>query len=166
MDDLLKIVLTIIGSGAFFSFIQFLITRRDNRTDKVKILEQEMHKGLDERENTGRERYEEHREAIEELRETMLKLAKTSEEQQQYTKAVANVLIGLAQDKLVYLTKFYTERGAITLDELAVLEDIYTPYHEDLGGNGRGKAGFERCSELPVVSEEKALEMDRQRNAS
>lgn len=44
MDDLLKIILAIIGSGAFFSFIQFLITLFFSRKDKTKEIEQKIDK--------------------------------------------------------------------------------------------------------------------------
>ena len=163
MSDTVKTILAILGSGAFIGFVQFLINRWDSKHDRIKKLETELHDGLDDRENTGKQRYDEHKEAIEELRETMLKLAKSSEEQQKYNECMGQVLVGIAQDKIVHLTKKYSDRGAITLDELAVLEGLYVPYHEGLGGNGRGKMGYERCQKLPVISEEKARELDKEK---
>ena len=161
MNTAAQIVLTIIGSGTVFSFIQFLIQRKDKKEDRTKELDKKIEDGLAERENTGRERYEKHAADIEALREIMSQLAKNAEEQQKYSAAIGNVLMGLAQDKIVHLTKHYSERGAITLDELAVLEALYVPYHEGLKGNGKGKTGYERCQKLPIISEQKARELDK-----
>lgn len=149
----------LISSG----LIQFLMQRYDSKHDKYIALNQKIDEGLQERENKGRERYEEHREAIDELREIMSQLASNMLEQQNILTANSQLLKGLAQDKLFYLTDKYIARGVITLDELAILEDIYTPYSSDeIKGNGRGKAGMERCRQLPVVSEEIAMMKDKE----
>lgn len=165
MNPVVQTLLTIVGSGAFFGFVQFMITRKDNKNDRTKALEKKIDEGLDKREQTGRERFEKHASDIEELRKIMTQLADNAKTQQEYSEAVGNVLMGLAQDKIVHLTKLYSERGAITLDELAVLESLYVPYHDGLHGNGKGKAGYERCQKLPVVSEAKARELDSQKGA-
>lgn len=165
MNPVVQTLLTIVGSGAFFGFVQFMITRKDNKNDRTKALEKKIDEGLDKREQTGRERFEKHASDIEELRKIMTQLADNAKVQQEYSEAVGNVLMGLAQDKIVHLTKLYSERGAITLDELAVLESLYVPYHDGLHGNGKGKAGYERCQKLPVVSESKARELDSQKGA-
>ena len=94
----------------------------------------------------------------------MKQLAKTTIEQQKVITANSELLVGLAQDRLVYLTDKYIKRGCITLDELAVLEQIYEPYHGKLKGNGRGKAGIEMCRQLPIVSEEIVLMKDKELN--
>lgn len=163
MNPVVQTLLTIVGSGAFFGFVQFMITRKDNKNDRTIALEKKIDEGLDKREQTGRERFEKHASDIEELRKIMTQLADNAKVQQEYSEAVGNVLMGLAQDKIVHLTKLYSERGAITLDELAVLESLYVPYHDGLHGNGKGKAGYERCQKLPVVSEAKARELDAQK---
>ncbi len=163
MNPIVQTLLTIIGSGAFFGFVQFMITRKDNKNDKLKELEDKIDTGLEQRENTGRQRFEKHDANIEELRKIMTDIAENAKVQQEYSEAVGNVLMGLAQDKIVHLTKVYSERGCITLDELAVLESLYVPYHDGLHGNGKGKAGYERCQKLPVVSEAKARELDTQK---
>ena len=165
MSDTVKTILAILGSGAFIGFVQFLINRWDSKHDRIQKLETEMHEGLDARERTGKARYDEHKEAIQEMRDAMIKLAKTAEDQHSYSECMGQVLVGLTQDKIVHLTKQYTERGAITLEELAILEALYRPYHDGLGGNGRGKAGYEHCQKLPVISEEKARELDKQSRA-
>lgn len=163
MNEIIKTILTVVFSSAGITFIQFLIQRQDEKSDKYKKLNDKIEKGLDERENVGRERYEEHKEAIEELRNIMKELAKTNIEQNKIINANSELLVGLTQDRLFHLTDKYCERGCITLDELAVLEEIYEPYHrEPLNGNGRGKAGIEACRKLPKVSEEVAMVKDKE----
>jgi hypothetical protein len=48
----------------------------------------------------------------------------------------------------------------ITLKEKSNLQALYIPYAA-LGGNGDGKTGYDHCMTLDVVSEERALELDR-----
>lgn len=162
----LQVVLTIIGSGALFSFIQFLIQRKDNlkkeeKEDQINQLRVELKEGLDDRENRGAERYNEHKEAIAKINEAILKLTENDTQMKDYMKYVGDEIMGLAHDKLVYLTDKYQERGAITLKEKATLEAIYSPYHEGLGGNGDGKTGYEFAMQLPIVTDAQAYEMDR-----
>ena len=181
-----QIIIAVIGSGAIFSFIQFLIQRRDNKANKIdqlckkidedmkaqseeskqryRILQKELKDGLDERENTGKERFLQHQEAIQKLNEAIFQLTKNDTEQNQRLKYIGDELMGLAHDKLVYLTDHYQARGAITLKERATLEAIYKPYHEGLGGNGDGEQGYKYAIQLPVVTDSKAIEIDKKLN--
>jgi hypothetical protein len=162
MNENIKTLLTVLLSGGFLTFLQFLINRHDAKHNKYAELKKMIVDGLQERDNTGKERYEENSEAIEELRKIMKELAKTTLEQKQVVTANSELLVGLAQDRLAFLTDRYIKRGVITLDELAILEEIYEPYHDKLGGNGRGKAGIEQCRRLPIVSEEIAIMKDKE----
>ena len=165
MPATLQIIITILGSGAFFSFVQFLIQRKDQqkqeeKDDKIEELRKELIQGLEEREETGLSRYTEHQESIAKLNEAILLLTENDTQMQEYMKYVGDEIMGLAHDKLVYLTDKYQERGAITLKEKATLEAIYSPYHEGLGGNGDGKTGYEYAMKLPIVTDIQAREMD------
>jgi hypothetical protein len=178
----LQIILTVLGSGAVFSFIQFLIQRKDNKednkiNDKFKNLEEKIDKGLEEREKTGAKRFETHEKNITELmdlhQKDLQKLLRTFDELKdndarvektinQIAKNQENVidaLNGLAHDKIVYMTDKISERGFITLKEIATLDSIYIPY-KAMGGNSHAKAGYEHVMELEVVSDEKAKKMD------
>lgn len=172
IQPVLTFVGVIIGSG----LIQFLITRKDNKKNKIDelcekidkgLIEQqvEFKQGLDEREATGKERYLEHREAIQKLNEAIFQLTKNDTEQHQYMKYIGEELMGLAHDRLVSLTDAYQIRGAITLKEKATLEAIFKPYHEGLGGNGDGEQGYKYAMALPVVTDAKAREMDEKLKA-
>lgn len=184
MTPILQILITIVGSGALFSFIQFLITRHDTRQDKIddlfkklqdcsslqderskeryRSLQSEIREGLTERETTGRSRYLEHREAIQKLNEAIFQLTKNDTEQSQYIKTIGESLIGLSHDKIISLSDKILERGVITLKEKATLKSLYEPYQK-LGGNGDCAVAFNAINELPIVSVEKAKEVDKEK---
>lgn len=162
MSETLKTLLTVLLSGGFLTFLQFMINRYDSKHNKIKELQDEFRKGLADRENKGKERYDEHKEAIEELRKAMLTLSTSAQETQKLTSAMSELVVGLGQDKIIYLTDKYRNRGGITLKEKAGLESIYIPYHDKLKGNGYGKIGFDYCmKELPIISEEEAIRRDK-----
>lgn len=125
-----EVIFALIGGG-FFAFIQFLITRYDNKHSELK-----------------------------ELKEILVSMEKTNEKQSEIIKLQGQELLGLAHDKLVYLTNQIIKRGAITLKEKANLKAIYIPY-KNMGGNGDGEEGFNVCMGLRVVSEQEAYERDR-----
>lgn len=160
MDNLLQVVLAVIGSNAVFAFITFLIKRKDDKDDRFKELDNKIENGLEEREEVSKERYEEYQETIQKLREIVIKLSEDAEERKHLTQCMASSLMALSHDKLVHLGKTYQRRGAITLAELNNLKLIYTPYHDGLGGNSDGEGYFEYCKHLPIVTEEEAIEMD------
>lgn len=156
LQTILTFVGVIIGSG----LIQFLITRKDDKNNQFEQIRQELKDGLEEREETGKTRFEKHEEAVQKLEEAILQLTKNDTEQSRYMKCIGDELMGLAHDKLVSLTDYYQERGAITLKEKATLDAIYEPYHDGLGGNGDGEQGYNYAMQLPVVTDSKAREMD------
>ncbi len=125
-----EIIFALIGGG-FFAFIQFLITRYDNKHSELK-----------------------------ELKEILISMEKTNEKQSEIIKLQGQELLGLAHDKLVYLTNQIIKRGAITPKEKANLKAIYIPYKK-MGGNGDGEEGFNVCMDLRVVSEQEAYDLDR-----
>ena len=125
-----------------------------------KSLENRIEEVNEEREEVGKARYVEHKEAIEEQRQILKELAENNAEQSKIIQAQSESIVGMAQDRLVYLTKKYQSRNAITIDEQAILDAIYEPYHYKLKGNGRGKAGYEYCKSLPVIDNELAMKLD------
>lgn len=168
----IKDLITLLISGGFFVFLQFLINRHDTRNDRIRQLDNKIDSGLEDRENTGKQRYEEHKEAIEELRQAIIQLADSTKEtqdmlmqsierNQKTEENLADLVVGLGQDRIIHLCDTYQKRGAMTIKEQANLTAIYVPYHDKLGGNGYGKKGYEYCMALPVVTEEEAHEMDK-----
>lgn len=160
MSSALQIILTAIGSGAFFSFIQFLITRKDNRDDRLDEMRKEYTTGLNEREEKSKERYDEHKKAIKQLQEAIIVLTKDSQERKELEQFMSASLMAITHDKLVRLGKTYQKRGAITLAEMNNLKLLYEPYHNGLGGNSDGETYYNYCMELPVISDEEAQKRD------
>lgn len=182
--EITQIVLTVIGSGAVFGFIQFLIQRSDNKKkqlkeDKYDELRKEFNTGLQEREDTGKSRYEEHKTEIAEMRvehkkdfEVLIKAIKNLEKSNEklcekvdsvvdYQKNIGDGVMGLAHDKLIFSTGKIAERKAITLKEKATLTSIYDPYKR-LGGNGDCKTAYEHVMSLNVISDEEAKRIDKE----
>ena len=155
-----QLVVTFLGMIFGSGFIQFLIIRKDNKNEKMKETQKKVEEKIKENEKLSSQRYLEHKEAIEKMNEAIIQLTKNDTDQTKYLKYVGDEIVGLAHDKLVCLGDKYQERGAITLKEKATLEAIYKPYHEGLGGNGDGQTSYEYCMKLPIVTNEKAKEMD------
>lgn len=163
MDPLIvKLIIAALASNGLFAFIQFLLTRKDNKNDKYEQLNDKIEKGLEEREAAGAARYKEHQESIEMLSQAIVQLTENDTEMKEYLHYIGDELTGLAHDTLVRLTDKYQRRGGITLKEKATLEAIYIPYHDGLHGNGDGKTGYTYAMELPVMSEEEARKKDNQ----
>ena len=176
--EMIQTILTIIFSGAFFSFIQFLITRKDNKDDKFKSLESEFKKGLDERERTGKNRYDEHKnainaiklqhqedfqklnEAIKQLTENDTKIAALIEDNQSTTCVIASGVVGIIHNTIIHSTQQIIDRGAVTYQELNTLDSLYIPYAK-LGGNGDCQRRYNDIVKLPVISDEEALKRDK-----
>jgi hypothetical protein len=60
------------------------------------------------------------------------------------------MLLGLGNDRIVFLCLKYIHRGFITKDEYESLHDyLYVPYKE-LGGNGVAATLMQRVSTLPI----------------
>ena len=59
------------------------------------------------------------------------------------------LLVGLAHDRLVYLTKKYLEEGWINTEDYENLTYMYEPYIK-AGGNGTVKRNMEMVKELPT----------------
>ena len=140
---------------------QWKVDYCDVNAKAIADLAQEVRDGLADREAKGAERYQEHRESIEELRQAMIKLAENTEETKKLGGHMGQSLMALTHDKLIYLGKCYQRRGAITLAEKNNLKLLYTPYHDGLGGNSDGEGYYTYCMNLPVVTDEEAMEMDK-----
>lgn len=134
----------------------------DKNAKMIEELAHTVKDGLEERENKGRERYEEHRKTIEELKKAIVALTDDAEDRRKYEQAMGESLMALTHDKLVHLGKTYQKRGAITLAEKNNLTMLYKPYHDGLGGNSDGEGYFNYCMNLPVITEEEANDMDKQ----
>ena len=65
------------------------------------------------------------------------------------------LLLGLAHDRITFLSNKYIERGEITQDEYENLyQFLYKPY-SDIGGNGTAKRLMNEVDKLPIVQKQK-----------
>ena len=70
------------------------------------------------------------------------------------------ILLGLAQDRIVTLGKKYIKRGWIDHDEYQqFLTYLYLPYR-NLGGNGMGEKVFKDVTNLPMGNPNTKLESE------
>jgi len=170
---------TVTGNG----LVQFLLTRKDKKkedkkNEELKKLREEFKAGLDEREKTGKARYDEHHNAIDrmdiqhqrdfqELKDAIklltdndTKITNSIEKLSETQTIMADSLVGMAHDRILQYTDKISERGCITNKEKSTLKSMYNPYH-DLGGNGEVKEAYEYVLTLPTVSEDTARQKDR-----
>lgn len=188
----IKIILTVIFSGAFLSFVQFLIqffiTRKDAKEkeakeDKLECLREELQKSIKQREDAGNEHFEIHKEAIanisKEHQDSFNKLYNSLNQLKDENAKVADALskivngqevfssglLGLTHFELIYITDIIKARKYITLSEKAILDSLYEPYIK-LGGNGQTKKNYEYVMTFQVISDEEARQMDADINAN
>lgn len=127
----MEIILALIGSSALFSFITFLINRRDNRNAALKEIV-EVIKAM---KDSSEEQFRETREAINTLREDMnandLKLRDSLDE----TKAItARVRILRASDEILHKMKHSKEWFDQLNDDITYYE-TYCNTHPDFRNN-------------------------------
>lgn len=169
-----ELLLVIAGGGtvtAMLKFVEFLVEhfskkkqRREDKVENIDNLRTELKQHLADTNVAWKEMYcDKNSEAIEELRKAVLTLTEDSKSRAKYEKYMGESLMALTHDKIVHLGKTYQKRGAITLSEQTNMKMLYEPYHQ-LGGNHDGDTWYNYCMhELPVVSEEQAMEFDKRK---
>ena len=119
-------VIGVVISG-LFSFVQFLITRHDNKKAQNYTSCIEMQKN-----------HEKNFEKIEGRLEE-----------------VSDLCMGLAYDRIIHVGESYLKRGSITVDEREDFRKyLWQPYH-NAGGNGSGDAMMKAIDGLPIKGKEK-----------
>lgn len=122
-------ILTIIGGvlvcGGFWTFIQFLISRNDGK-----------------------------KKAMETLQNTVNTLQAGMTENNKNMKLQNEALMSLAQDRIIFLGKYFLEQGWISVDELANLRRMADAYRA-LGGNALVKEIMDEVDQLPHKKEKK-----------
>lgn len=159
-QNIILLITAVVGSNAIFQFIQFMIKRRDDRNDKLRDIQEEFRRGLNEREETGRKRYEEHKESIEKLSQAVLQLTDNNVKLTEFLHNVGEGVKSLEIDKLIFLTNKISQRGSITADERATVDELYEACLKLGGKNAHVKAGYDSCNNLPFISRDDAEIMD------
>lgn len=113
LKEILIIVGTILASGGFWTFVQFMLSRHDGKKEAMKQLQ----------------------DAVGKLQTSIDKNNKDMELQ-------SEALMAIAQDRILYLCKCYIKQGWIYDDDLSSLRRMATAYR-DLGGNDLVKTEME-----------------------
>lgn len=124
MNIIISAIITGIFTGGFFSFIQFLIIRKDkNKNDIQELIK------------SNKELQDEYKD----LKETVSKQSA--------------MLMGLGHDRIIEKGSEYLNRQYITKDEYEDLYDyLFVPYH-NLGGNGTAEKVMGDVKNLPIRKE-------------
>ena len=163
----IQILITILGSGAIFSFLQFLISRqdtkqKDNIETKLKIIKDDYGHKIDENRKLAEMQHKENEDninkilyLIEGLNENDIKINEAIQDLASKQDAIGKGVVGQAHDRLLYITDKIIERGVISNKEKSNIESMYFPYYT-LGGNGEVKRQVDFCMKLPVVTDAEA----------
>lgn len=150
MSTITQIIITVLGSGALFSFLTFLIQRKDKKNDRIKDLEDKVQKGFEEREEKSKALCG----AIDQLTENV-------KSNQETINVVADGVVGIIHNTIICSTQPIINRGAVTYEELSTLDSLYIPYRK-LGGNSECTRRYDDVCKLPKITEEEALNRDRE----
>lgn len=179
MNETTKFILTVLGSGAFLTFLQFLISRFDKKHDRIQELEKRMDEELDDRDKTGKARYDEYHASIEEMNanhqkdfqelqkainqlvQNDIKFTESIEKMVQKQEIIASANVGMVHNTIIQFTDPIICRKAVTYEELANLDSLYVPYSK-LGGNGECKRRYEDVNKLIKISRDEANKRDRE----
>lgn len=185
-------IVTAIGGaavGGSFALAQALIkakldkkihedNREDSKDKRFEDLRAEFKKGLDEREETGRNRFEINSKQIEDNTTAIKELIELNKQQtmklDSFTDSVNksfDVMSGgvrsVLYDKITVIYDKCLSRcdgGAITSEEEANIEQLYLSY-SGLGGNGQGKTMWKKACSMRTVTKEEAEKLDAERRA-
>ena len=149
----------------------------DKNAKAINDLIVEVRDGLSKREETGKQRYDEHhmaikelslqhqseflelKKAIDQLTENDTKITSSLQKMSDTQECMADSLLGISHDRIIFLTDKISERGAITNKEKATIKSMYEPYRK-LGGNGEVQEAVEYVRTLPTKTDAEAKEMD------
>ena len=152
----------------------------DKNAKAIEDLIKEVRTGLQDREETGKKRYDEHhvaieklnieyqksmvelKQAIQKLTDNDTKITDSLEKMSDKQDVMASASVGMIHNTLIRFTDPIIERNAVTYEELDTLDSLYLPYFK-LGGNGECKRRYEDVNKLEKISKEKAYEMDEKR---
>ena len=182
-DYIISIAVAIIAAlggsaGSLFGYRQFLIKRKDEKEEKgiQKRIDEAMEKvrseimkevttGLEERDRTGKKRFEINSRAIEENTEQINRLTKLVESQitkmdaftesltalNVIVKATAESQCNANYDRLLVVASKVLSTGKVTITEKTNLRQLYSSW-KDLGGNdAKIDTMYEACEELDLI---------------
>lgn len=187
---IVTIIVAIIGAigasiGGGFAFAQFMIKRKDEKEkenvqkqidDAVRDAKTELvlqfTKGLQEREDTGKERFDINSKAIKENTEQIKELTGLVKEQVQQMSEFSRGMTSLTKmarlsaesqrnsnyDRILIVANKVLKDGKITITEKTNIKQLYTSWQEFHGEGEKPDPKiltlYEECMKLPIVADE------------
>lgn len=159
-DTILAILLGLLASSGVWGIVMTILNHKYNKQDeldklkkaseeqkdlstqrykelnrKISDLSVESKKAWEERERTGKQRFEIH--------------AKKIDEQRGYEAKIAAAIVGLEHDRIICIGKKHIANGYITEEDYDdFYKYLYEPY-KHLGGNGTAERIWNQIKELP-----------------
>lgn len=132
-QTILVAVLTGSGVAAILTFVQYLISRHDDKQDKKNGVQAELSKHGAQLDN-------------------LIKSVQKGNDEQQRThdqlKTQGTAIAGLEHDRIIHIGKGYIQQGHISLEDYDDIKKyLYDPY-KALGGNGTAEDVMDRLKSL------------------
>lgn len=163
-----EILITAIGSGSLFAFIQFLISRFDTKHDRIAKLEKRFDEDVEKRSIDQTEIAENHQKEWKRFQDAIDAMVKSDNKFAEAISKIADkqdimalATVGMIHNSIIQYTTPIIVRGAVTYEELANLDSLYIPYSK-LGGNGECKRRYEDVNKLIKISKEEAIKRDKE----
>lgn len=128
----------VVGCGAFWEFIKFLLNRRDERRKAKQDKSDEIAKTMDSVKNT-----------IQELSEVISTIQASVNKNNADMDLQSEALMAIAQDRILSLARVFIKQGWIYADDLSNIQRIANSYRA-LGGNDLVKTEMEIIDTLEV----------------
>lgn len=185
LQAIVTIVASLIaGAGASFGFLQFMIKRKDDKEEKniqnridsaveqaKKEMMEELNKGLLQRGEEGRERFEINSKQIEQNSTQINEILSIVKDQAQKYNGMADSLVALNKvtkasaegvrntiyDKILIIAGKALKRQKITMSEKTNLKQLYNSYTELQGNEPKITTYYDECMKLLSVPDEEEI---------
>lgn len=137
-EIILPIILGVIASGGVWTFVQFLISRMDEKKKQKADKSNEIVKTV-----TATQK------ALNDLSKAVSTLQKGVDQNNKDMSLQSEALMAIAQDRIIFLAREFIKQGWIYEDDLNNLHRLADAYR-DLHGNGEVKILMDMVDKLPV----------------
>ena len=128
----------VVGCGAFWEFLKFLLARRDEKKKQKADKSNEIAKTVSATQK-----------ALTELSNAVSTLQKSVDQNNKDMSLQSEALMAIAQDRIIFLAREFCKQGWIYEDDLNNLHRLADAYR-DLHGNGEVKILMDMVDKLPV----------------
>lgn len=140
MQNVLVAVLTGGSVAAILGFVQFVIKRHDDKTDKKSGIQAELSR---------------HGDQLNQITGIVKDVRQEQEDEKKQIKKQGDAIAGLEHDRIVHVGKTHIQQHRITLEDYDDINDyLFKPY-QALGGNGTAEAIMERLKSMVGAEDNK-----------